>query len=156
MKKNICHKKPWNLFFWSYFSCRVICVFHGKKLRERRKGTKLIFDGGDSVIWRILPKTDGHGVKLGIVASAPRKTERGMVEVGEYITWLIFQIREIYSLLGARNSPRLLSTIPAQWSYYSIGSPSFRGILKKTAGHGISPSSAVWGQFRGKLVIFLT
>ena len=70
----------------SYFSCRVIFVFCGKKLRERRKRTKLIFDGGDSFILRILTKITGPGDKLGIIPSAPRKTERVMVEIGEYLT----------------------------------------------------------------------
>ena len=66
---------PWNLSsLLSYISCRLICVFHGKKLRERIKGIKLIFDGGDSFILGILTKITGHGVKPGIVASAPRKT----------------------------------------------------------------------------------
>ena len=78
---------PWNLSSrLPYFSCRVICFCRGNKLRERRKGIKVIFDGGDSIIWRILPKIYGHGVKPGIIPSAPRKTERVMVEVGEYIT----------------------------------------------------------------------
>ncbi|MCY2944335.1 MAG: hypothetical protein NT142_07340 [Planctomycetota bacterium] len=84
-------RKAWNLSsLLSYISCRVICVFHGKKLRKRKKGINLIFNGGNSIIWRILTKITGPGDKLGIVASAPRKTERVMVEVGEYLTLPIY------------------------------------------------------------------
>ena len=42
---------PWNLSsILPCFPCRVICVFHGNKLREKRKRSKLIFDDGDSII----------------------------------------------------------------------------------------------------------
>ena len=47
-EKEYLPQKTMEFIFWSYFSSRVICVFHGKKLRERIKGAKLIFGGGES------------------------------------------------------------------------------------------------------------